>query len=78
VHTALRGNADETGWTPAEKVALYSVQSRLDLRAPNFWELVSDALLDLGFEKSAKQCQQKWFEVRGGATLMKFSYIVNI
>jgi hypothetical protein len=63
LHSALQETPDETGWTPSQKVALFNVQNRMDRRASNYWELVSEALLDLGFEKTAAECQQKWFEV---------------
>jgi hypothetical protein len=62
--SALKETADETGWTPAGMVALFNVQGKIDLHAPNFWELVSEAMADMGFEKTAQECQQKWFQVR--------------
>jgi hypothetical protein len=62
--SALKETADESGWTPAGMVALFNVQGKISLHAPNFWDLVSDAMADMGFEKTAQECQQKWFQVR--------------
>ena len=77
LHSAIREVADSSGWTPAQKVALYSVQSRIDVRASDFWEQVSDALGELGIEKTSTECSVKWFEVRVNVEILYILYIYS-
>lgn len=62
-----RGQAEEpvpgSAWQPRETIALYSVQSRVDVTAPDFWDIVSDDLAEMDVFRTAEECQQRWFEV---------------
>lgn len=45
-------------------MALYAAQGRTDISAPDFWELVAEGVAEVGFDRTAEECQQQWFVVR--------------
>lgn len=56
--------ANSNPWTPVELVALYGIHSKMDLAQPNFWELVSSRMEEQGIQRTAEECEYRWFLVR--------------
>ncbi len=52
-----------TAWSTSEVMALYAAQGRADISAPDFWELVAEGVAEVGFDRTAEECQQQWFVV---------------
>eukprot|EP01032_Pedospumella_encystans_P012964 gene12964-14957_t len=50
-----------TAWSTSEVMALYAAQGRTDISAPDFWELVAEGVAEVGFDRTAEECQQQWF-----------------
>lgn len=69
--------SEGSAWQPKEIIALYSVQGRVDISAPDFWDIVSDELAEMGVFRTSEECNQRWFEVRSKLQRFLYSYYVG-
>jgi hypothetical protein len=50
-------------WQAQESVQLYSIHAKTDVTQPNFWGSISQQLKQKGFNRTAQECEQKWYMV---------------
>lgn len=74
---SVASTRDASGWSPEEFTALYSAYGRIEITAPNFWTQIKNEMALLGFIRSEKECQDRWFLVsaifRGCSIIMVYS-----
>eukprot|EP00981_Chlorochromonas_danica_P010152 scaffold3051_cov167-Ochromonas_danica.AAC.11 len=49
-------------WKREEVVALYTCHSKVDVRRADFWSAISDLMQQKGFQRTATECEAKWFK----------------
>lgn len=58
---ALNNTPTKREWTAAEDIVLYSCHGKGDVRNPNFWKDIATEMGKRGFQRTADECQEKWF-----------------